>query len=72
MARVNIAPMPLWVRALPKRLRPMPPPIFDGTPTPEDIALARDLFAALDPESQRWRDSSLFHDLIQHDHDCND
>ncbi len=32
----------------------MHPPIFDGDPTPEDIELARALFAELDPESQEW------------------
>jgi hypothetical protein len=54
MANVNISPMPLWARALPRRMRPTPPPIFDSEPTPADIELARELFDALDPDSQDW------------------
>lgn len=54
MGTVNIQPMPMSYREL-KRFRPMPPPIFpDGPPTDDDIELARELFQALDPESQEW------------------
>ncbi len=53
MATVNVSPMPRSYLEIPKHLRPGIPPIFpDGEPTPADIALARELFAALDPESQ--------------------
>lgn len=52
---VTINPLPQWSRELPERLRPMHPPIFGiDTPTADDIELARELFAALDPESRRW------------------
>ncbi len=54
MANVNIAPLPLWARALPKWMRPTHPPIFDSEPTPADVELAHELFDALDPDSQEW------------------
>lgn len=38
----------------PMRLRPGTGPIFEGEPTSEDLALALELFDALDPESQAW------------------
>lgn len=63
MTTVIIKPMSEWMRKTPTRWWPMPPPIFpDGPPTEEDIALARELFAALDPQSQEWyrRGSVLF------------
>lgn len=51
---VHIQPMPAAYRSI-KRFRPNPPPIFpDGPPSPEDIAEAQALFAALDPESRDW------------------
>lgn len=54
MATVNIKPLPDWARKHSRRVRPMPPPIFDGEPTEADRELARELYAALDPESQAW------------------
>lgn len=55
MRTVNIVPLPAWCRLIPKRLHPTPPPIFpEGEPTAEERALARELFEALDPESQEW------------------
>ena len=51
---VNVQPMPPSTRQLPAHLRPMPAPIFDGDPSPADIELARELYLALDDESQRW------------------
>lgn len=62
MANVNIRPLPAAYRAIPERLRPQHPPIFDDNPTPEDIELARALWEELDPESQRWysRSSRIF------------
>jgi hypothetical protein len=54
MANVTIKPLPAAYREIPERLRPRHPPIFDGEPTPEDIELARALFAELDAESQKW------------------
>lgn len=53
---VVIEPMPLGYRSIPAKFRPQHPPIFhgEGTPTDADVALARDLFQALDPESQAW------------------
>jgi hypothetical protein len=54
MANVEVRPMPAKYREIPERLRPQHPPIFDGDPSAEDIALARALFKELDPESQRW------------------
>jgi hypothetical protein len=52
---VNIAPLPTVYRDKPKRVWPMPPPIFpDGPPTPEDRALARALFVKLDAQSREW------------------
>ena len=55
MSEVHVNPMPKGIRAIPERWRPLPPPIFpNGDPSPEDIELARELFLALDPESQRW------------------
>ena len=56
MATVSVLPMPASFRDIPRRLRPGHPPIFpDGNePTPADVALALDLFAALDVESFEW------------------
>ena len=59
MARIKIKPIPLGWRKIPKRLRPGLPPIFDGVPTREDIALAIELIEALDPESAEWYARSL-------------
>ena len=67
--RVQIVPIPEWYasRGI-TRFLPMPPPIFpDGDPTPADIELARELFLALDPNSQRWyrfRGRDIFADLM--------
>ena len=52
MTAVNVRPMPPWARKT--RFKPLPPPIFDGDSTPADVALARELFLALDRESQAW------------------
>lgn len=55
MVDVVIKPMPLAWRKIPVRLRPCTFPIFpDGEPTDADRELARELFQALDPESQDW------------------
>ena len=55
MATINIIPMPLYCRKIKPLYRPMPPPVFqDGPPTEEDKELARELFKALDEESQAW------------------
>lgn len=54
MATVNIQPMPQRVRDTPKWLRPQHPPVFDGNPSPDDIAEARALFLELDDESKCW------------------
>ena len=55
MATVNIVPMPLYWRGKSSKYRPMPPPIFpEGPATEDDIELARELFKALDEESQAW------------------
>ena len=54
MGTVNVMPMPAWARKLPARLRPVHPPVFDSDARPEDVALARALFAELDAESQNW------------------
>ena len=69
MTVVNIIPMPEKFRKIPKKWRPVNPPVFidcgpDG-PTAEDRQLARELFALLDPESQEWyrRCGGLFKDL---------
>lgn len=53
MKTVNIVPLPAWARAT--RFRPQHPPVFpDGPPTPEERELARELFQALDADSQEW------------------
>ncbi len=64
---VTIKPMPAAYREIPVRLRPMPSAIFENDPTPDDIALARELFLALDAESQSWyrKASHLFDGLTQ-------
>jgi|GEM_PF-4893777 len=54
LVSVYIQPMPVNYRKIPEWYRPGHPPIFDGDPTDADIELARDLFAALDAESQAW------------------
>lgn len=54
MATVNITPLPAGYLTIPRRLWPGTTPIFDGEPTPADRELARELFAALDPDSQAW------------------
>jgi len=51
---VNVVPLPRWARELPARWRVCHPPVFDGDPTPEEIALALALIDALDPESRHW------------------
>lgn len=64
---VSITPLPAWARKLDPRLRPMHPPIFPGDedPTQADIDLARELFQALDGESQDWyrRQARIFEGL---------
>lgn len=65
MAEVTVNPMPEDVRNASPRFRRMPPPVFSGEPTEEDVELARALFQALDPESQLWyRRCSVFADLL--------
>lgn len=49
---VNIRPLPDWARTAAHR--PLPPPVFDGEPTPADYRLAVALFLRLDPDSKRW------------------
>src|SRR5215218_5162850 len=56
---VNIVPLPLWARKLPARWRPCHPPIYDGDPTPEQVALAEALVSALDLESRVGMDGSV-------------
>lgn len=55
---VSIIPMPEKFRNIPEKFRPIHPPIFTdcgpGGPTDDDKALARELFKALDAESQDW------------------
>jgi hypothetical protein len=52
---VKIVPLPAAFRGKPKRVWPLPPPIFPGgAPTPEDRQLARALFEQLDADSQTW------------------
>lgn len=67
MATVNVHPIPSDYHKISQRFRPMPAPIFsDGDPTPADIELARELFLALDLESQRrYRGWRIFADLIR-------
>lgn len=60
MADVHIAPLPQLYRQIPAKFRPSHPPIFDADPTPEDIALARELFALLDEESRDWYGGTSF------------
>jgi hypothetical protein len=60
MATVSIRPLPMGYREILPRFRPQHPPIFDGEPTAEDVALARELFEALDLESQQWYGGSEF------------
>lgn len=63
---VDLKPMPRRYLEISEKFRPQHPPIFDGTPTPADIAEARALFEALDPESQRWYGrSGIFADQKQ-------
>lgn len=59
MTTVIVEPLPLWARQLPRRLRPVHPPIFDGEPTPTDAALALALIDELDDESRRWYGEAL-------------
>ncbi len=55
MATINIVPLPLYWRGKSSTFRPNPPPLYtDGPPTEDDIALARELFQALDEESKDW------------------
>lgn len=55
MTTVEIKPVPEWMRKTPVKWWPLPPPIFlDCPPSDDDIELARELFEALDPESQTW------------------
>ncbi|OPZ66676.1 MAG: hypothetical protein BWY84_00059 [Candidatus Aerophobetes bacterium ADurb.Bin490] len=60
MTKIVITPMPEKIRAIPKKWRPMHPPINffqdcgPGEPTPEDYAIAAEMFELLDPESQEY------------------
>lgn len=54
---VHVKPMSAAIRAIPPRLRPSAPPIYDSPPTQEDFELATALLAELaevDPESRAW------------------
>jgi hypothetical protein len=52
---VQIEPVPLAYLKFSRRWWPTHPPVFpDGPPTSDDIAEARALYEALDPESQWW------------------
>ncbi len=56
MTEVVIKPLPEAFRKISAKYRPSPPPVFPGPgePTREDVALARELFLLLDPESREW------------------
>jgi hypothetical protein len=55
MATVEIVTMPRSYLKIPERFRPGHPPIFiGGNITEADYDLARELFKALDEESQKW------------------
>jgi hypothetical protein len=54
MATVNIIPLPAGFVKHARRWWPGHPPIFDGEPTVADRQLARELWAALDPDSREW------------------
>lgn len=51
---VNVKPMPRAYLKISEKYRPQHPPLYDGTPTPDEIKEAHALLEALDPESQRW------------------
>lgn len=60
----NLKPMPRSYLKMSEKYRPGHPPVFEGTPTPDEIKEARALFKVLDPESQRWyQRSGMFADL---------
>lgn len=61
--RVDIRPMPAWARG--KRFPTLPPPVFQGEPTRQDIELAIALFEELDPESQTWYGGQAFADRLK-------
>ena len=70
MGIVFVRPMPEKYRNIPELYRPRPGPIFRDFgpkgPSPEDRALARELFGLLDPESKRWYQETgmqIFKDL---------
>ena len=52
--KVHVKPMPESFKRFSIRFRPQPKPIFSGNPTDEDRKLAKELFDALDSESQRY------------------
>jgi hypothetical protein len=54
MTTVSIKPLPHGFRSVPRRLWCGHPPMFDGEPTRDDIALAIELLEALDPDSFDW------------------
>jgi len=59
MTTVHVAPMPENYKTIKKKIhRPQHPPLFQdidpGGVTPEDYALALELFELLDTESQEW------------------
>jgi len=58
MTNVNIRPMPRVLLKYSMKFRPTVAPVFSDIgpegPTPEDRALARELFLALDEESKEW------------------
>ena len=54
MVTVQIEPLPLAHRDVPRHLWPCHPPIFDGEPTQADRELALALLLELDAESRVW------------------
>jgi len=64
MTIVCVKPMPEGYRKISKKYRPgHPPPFQDIGPeglTPEDYAIAAELFELLDPESQEWWGGAAF------------
>ena len=68
MSIVSVKPMPESYRSISKKYRPGHPPIFTDCgpagPTPEEIEMARELFALLDDESKDWYGrNGVFKDL---------
>lgn len=55
MIEVSMSPAPSWLSKVSPEFWPCCPPVFQGgEPTDDDVALAHELFAALDPLSQSF------------------